>query len=189
MKLAPMLCAAWLVVLLASPAALAQLRDKGAIHAGNLRVVLRASGNEGEYGKMLGALALTDFVELAPPVPYRAALQEMLEADGLLLFQGSMCNHQIPAKLYEYFRAGRPLFTVADPVGNTADAAQAAGADAVADIRDAADIALRLESFLEGLRRGAVRGVAPEMAAKNSRKARTAELAALLNSVTGSSGH
>lgn len=169
-------------------AALAQLRDKGAIHAGNLRVVLRASGNEGEYGKMLGALALTDFVELAPPVPYRAALQEMLEADGLLLFQGSMCNHQIPAKLYEYFRAGRPLFTVADPVGNTAEAAQAAGADAVADIRDAADIALRLESFLEGLRRGAVRGVAPEMAAKNSRKARTAELAALLNSVTGSSG-
>ncbi len=169
-------------------AALAQLRDRGAVHAGNLRVVLRASGNEGEYGRMLEALKLTDFVELAPPVAYRDALREMLEADGLLLFQGSMCNHQIPAKLYEYFRAGRPLFTVADPLGNTAEAARAAGADAIAQIADSADIATRLEAFLDGLRRGVVGGVAPDVAAMNSRKARTAELAALLADVVGGSG-
>ena len=120
--------------------------------------------------------------------PIRLAQEPSLAFAPATLAAFDPGNGERPPKLYEYFRAGRPLFTVADPVGNTAEAAQAAGADAIADIRDAADIARRLESFLEGLRLGVVRGVAPEMAARNSRKARTAELAALLNSVTGSAG-
>ena len=46
---------------------------------------------------------IQDLIELAPLVPYEGrAFAEQLAADGLLLFQAANCNHQIPAKLYEY---------------------------------------------------------------------------------------
>jgi hypothetical protein len=41
-------------------------------------------------------------------------------ADLLLVFQGSYFNAQIPAKIYEYLRAQRPVFSVLDPDGDTA---------------------------------------------------------------------
>jgi len=164
-------------------AALAQLRDAGTINSRNLRVVLRASGNEAAYRGMLEALGLQELVELAPPISYKAALQEMLAADGLLLFQGGMCNHQIPAKLYEYFRAGRPIFTLADPIGNTAEALRVAGAADIANIADSQDIARRLAGFLNSLREGLATGVQRQVAEANSRRARTTELAAMLSSI------
>jgi len=164
-------------------AALAQLRDAGSIDSRNLRVVLRASGNETAYAGMLETLGLQELVELAPPISYKAALQEMLAADGLLLFQGGMCNHQIPAKLYEYFRAGRPIFTLADPTGNTAEALRAAGANNIANIADSQDIARHLAGFLSTLRQGQATGVQRQVAEANSRRARTAELASMLSSI------
>lgn len=164
-------------------AALAQLRDAGVISKRNLRVILRASGNEAAYGAILKAHGLHEFVELAPPVSYKLALQEMLAADGLLLFQGGMCNHQIPAKLYEYFRAGRPIFTLADPTGNTADALRVAGALAIANISDPQDISRRLADFLSVLRQGCATGIQRQIAEANSRRARTAELAAMLSTI------
>lgn len=164
-------------------AALAQLRDTGAINSRTLRVVLRASGNEAAYAGMLEALGLQELVELASPISYKAALQEMLAADGLLLFQGGMCNHQIPAKLYEYFRAGRPIFTLADPIGNTAEALRVAGANNIANIADAQDIARHLADFLSTLRKGQATGVQRLVVEANSRRARTAELASMLSSI------
>ena len=132
---------------------------------------------------MLAELGLTDIVKLAPTVNYRDALREMLCADGLLLFQASMCNHQIPAKLYEYLRAGRPIFTLTDPIGNTASSLRAAGATDIVNIADAQDIAAGLRSLLERLRNGNATGVRPEVANLHSRRSRTRELASLLERV------
>jgi hypothetical protein len=55
------------------------------------------------------------FIELLPPIPYRAALEEMLRADALLVLQAANCNEQIPAKLYEYLRSGRPIVAADRP--------------------------------------------------------------------------
>lgn len=159
--------------------ALRRLKDAGEIDAGTFKVVLRATGSDHVYVPMLEEHGIADLVELAPPVSYRLALREMLCADGLLLFQAVICNHQIPAKLYEYFRAGRPILALTDPKGNTAEALRAAGGEGIHDIADADDIARGVRSFLARLREDA--GTPRAVAALHSRRSRSAELARLLD--------
>jgi glycosyltransferase involved in cell wall biosynthesis len=164
-------------------AALRALKAAGEVNAASLCVLLRATGSDDIYRTMLAEYQIEDLVELAPPVGYKQALQEMLRADGLLLFQATMCNHQIPAKLYEYLRSGRPVFTLTDPIGNTAESMRGAGQQAIVNIADEASIQTGLRQFLQQLRSGAARGASPEVAAAHSRHARTRELAALLDTV------
>ena len=163
--------------------ALRMLKGRNDINANRLRIVLRATGSDAMYRTMLDEYGVADLVELAPSISYRAALQEMLRADGLLLFQAAMCNHQIPAKLYEYFRAGRPIFALTDPVGNTAEALRQGGATAIADIINEQDIAAGFMRFVTGLENAALSGVSPDVAERNSRRSRTGELARLLEEV------
>jgi len=163
--------------------ALQALKKNSEINSGTLRVVLRATGSDDMYRQMLDYYGISDLVELAPSIGYRAALQEMLCADGLLLFQAAMCNHQIPAKLYEYFRAGRPILALTDPVGNTAETLRRAGAMDIVNIADELDIADGLRRFLAGLQGSTLQGVWTEVAELNSRRSRTAELAHLLDGV------
>jgi glycosyltransferase involved in cell wall biosynthesis len=47
-------------------------------------------------------------------VPYEASLDKMMRADILLLFQTPGNQIGIPAKLYEYFGAGRPVLAVSE---------------------------------------------------------------------------
>ncbi|MDT1843316.1 glycosyltransferase family 4 protein, partial [Acinetobacter baumannii] len=75
----------------------------------SLRIVLRAPGDLAAVSSMVDQADVADIVEVAPPVPYRLALEEMLMADGLMVFQGTLFNTQIPAKIYEYFRARKPI--------------------------------------------------------------------------------
>ena len=166
-------------------AALKTLKNSGEINAERLQVVLRATGSDDLYLPILSELGLSDIVKLAPTVSYRNALREMLSADGLLLFQASMCNHQIPAKLYEYLRAGRPIFALTDPVGNTANSLRAAGATDIVNITNATDIAAGLRRFLEKVRDGNANGVESEIANLHSRRSRTRELATLFEQVVG----
>ena len=164
-------------------AALRQLKSTRVFAADRLRIVLRATGSDANYRTMIAQYDIADLVELAPPIGYREALQEMLTVDGLLIFQAAMCNHQIPAKLYEYMRSGRPIFALTDPVGDTAVALRAVGISEIVDISKEADIVMGLSSFLSKLERHAGHGVAPEIASLHSRRARTAELARLLNHI------
>ena len=97
-------------------AALQQLRQSGHSQAGRLLLRLRATGNDESMREKIAAIGIADMVELAPPKPYADALAEMLTVDGLLVLQASNCNDQIPAKAYEYLRAGRPLLALTDPI-------------------------------------------------------------------------
>jgi len=163
--------------------ALRKLKDNKFINAQNLRIVLRASGSETMYRKLLSDYDVADLVELAPAIDYRSALQEMLCAEGLLIFQSAMCNHQIPAKLYEYMRAGRPILALTDPVGSTAASLRLWGGAAIADIADKHDIEHGLLKFIAGIRSGSITGVSAALSQAYSRQARTKELAQLLNEV------
>lgn len=162
-------------------AALSKLKIAGMINADQLQIVLRATGSDDLYRPQLVALNLQDIVRLEPPVAYREALREMLRADGLLLFQGSVCDHQVPAKIYEYYRAARPILALVGPEGISATMLREAGVEDQANMADAQQIADAISVFLDKLRNGRCSGVPRDFAMANSRRSRTGELARLLD--------
>ena len=164
-------------------AAIAGLKKEGAISADTLQIVLRATGSDDLYRPQLASHGIEDIVRLEPVVAYRDALREMLRADGLLLFQGSVCNHQIPAKIYEYYRSGRPIFALVDAPGISARMLRDVGATDQANIADASDIARALRAFVDKLKAGQASGVDYAIASQHSRRSRTGELAAILNGI------
>lgn len=163
--------------------ALAELKAAGAIDAGRLHIVLRATAHDDYVAGLLAEHGISDLVSLAPHVPYQAALAEMLTADGLLVLQASNCNHQIPAKLYEYLRAGRPILALTDAAGDTAATLRHAGVDTIAALDDSAAIQRALLHFLQLARAGQAPLPSAAAVAAASRQARTIELARLLDSV------
>ena len=162
-------------------AALSKLKIAGMINADQLQIVLRATGSDDLYRPQLVALNLQDIVRLEPPVAYREALREMLRADGLLLFQGSVCDHQVPAKIYEYYRAARPILALLGPGGISATMLREAGVEDHANMADSQQIADAISIFLDKLRNGRCSGVPRDFAMANSRRSRTGELARLLD--------
>lgn len=163
--------------------ALARLKARGVIGADTLRVLLRAPGNIAGVSALIDKYGVADLAATAEPVPYREALAEMAAADGLLLFQGTPFNNQIPAKVYEYFRARKPIFGLVDHKGETARVLGNAGFDDTAFIDDAAEIAARLERFLVRLRGQSAHVASVELVERSSRAHRARQLAALFDEV------
>lgn len=157
--------------------ALARLIRQGAVDARTLTVRFRATANDEFMCRLVQEQGIEDVVEIAPPIGYRAALREMLCADGLLLLQGPSCNDQIPAKVYEYLRARRPILALTDAAGDTARVLARAGVTGIARIDDPDTIASALAAFLASIRDG--RAALPGEAAIHdaSREIRTKALA------------
>jgi hypothetical protein len=158
-------------------AALAALRQAGQVDAAGLRVVLRAPGDIAATSALAAQFGVGDMVEVLPPVPYREALQEMLAADGLLVFQGTPFNTQIPAKIYEYFRARKPIFGLVDTAGETARVLGAAGFSSVAHIDRKEDIMPMLARFIGEIRSGTAYRATDELIEASSRLYRARQLA------------
>ena len=161
--------------------ALGRLKRTGALTAAGFSLRLRASS----YDAMLATLAtmhdVTDLIAIEPPIPYHAALQEMLDVDGLLILQASNCNQQIPAKLYEYVRARRPVLALTDPVGDTAVTLRHAGLTSIARLDDATSIAEAIPAFIARVRADGEAIATPEAIAASSREGRARSLAHLLD--------
>lgn len=162
-------------------AAVAALKQAGRISAERLQIVLRASGEESDYLRDVASLGIADIVRLEPGIDYLKALQEMLMADGLLLLQASNCNAQVPAKLYEYLRAGRPILALTDPAGDTAKTLKSARTGTIAHLDDADEIARTLLEFLGQIEAGLARCPAAETIAEYSRERQTERLAHVLD--------
>jgi len=161
--------------------ALGRLRASGVLTSANFSLRLRASA----YDPMLSALAAAhgvgDLLSLAPAIAYDAALQEMLDVDGLLILQASNCNQQIPAKLYEYVRAKRPVLALTDPAGDTAATLRNAGLVSIARLDDADAIAAAIPAFIARVREGRESLASAEAVAASSREGRARSLAELLD--------
>jgi hypothetical protein len=125
--------------------ALARLKAAGPTP---LRVRFRAPVHADLLHDLAARFDVADLIDVAPALPYLEALREMLQADGLLLMQAANCNEQVPAKLYEYLRARRPVLCLSDVAGDTWRVLSAAGVEHMADLADAASIATLLERFL-----------------------------------------
>ena len=161
--------------------AVAALKREGTVDAAALRIVLRAPGNMADIGDMVEQAGVADIVEVAPPVPYRQALDEMMAADGLMVFQGAMFNTQIPAKIYEYFRARKPILGLVDPAGETARVLSCAGFHDLASTDSAAAIGPALSSFIDKVRSGQAAVASEDLIRSSSRQHRASELAAVFD--------
>jgi hypothetical protein len=163
--------------------ALAALLRAGELSPSGLRVVLRATGHDGHHRRLIQENGLEDVVILAPALPYREALREMMDVDGLLVFQAANCNHQIPAKIYEYFRARRPILALTDPRGDTAEALREIGFGSIAPLDDEDQIRQGLLTFLQSIRERRAHVATEEAIRLHSRRARSEELARILDEV------
>jgi len=132
--------------------ALARLKAEGQINSDTLSVDLRACGSEAEYQRDVEALGIQDLVHFLPHLPYRDSLQDAAEADCLLLLQAACCDHQIPAKAYEYLRLNKPILALTTHTGDTARLLDEAGGATIADIADESAIGSALPIFLHSVR-------------------------------------
>ncbi|MBH9576508.1 glycosyltransferase [Inhella proteolytica] len=165
-------------------AALRQLLDQGRIRPGQLRLRFRAPVHGDLILQLATAQGVQEFVEVQPPLPYQQALAEMLRADALLVMQNSNCNDQVPAKLYEYLRARRPILALTDPAGDTAAVLRRSGVRTIAHLEDPAAIAAQTSVLLQGLHENPQALCADEAAVLSaSRLARSRALAELLDSL------
>lgn len=161
-------------------AAIRRLAKAGKIRPESLRVRFRAATHEDVLRRMARELAVEEFIELLPSVPYRAALEEMVRADALLVLQASNCNEQIPAKLYEYLRAGRPILALTDPRGDTAGVLREAGVETIARLDSADEIAELLIRFTTAATSQYASLPKEDYVARSSRRSRTETLVQLL---------
>jgi glycosyltransferase involved in cell wall biosynthesis len=165
-------------------AALGQLAGSGALVPGTFKLRFRAAVHDDLLHQLSAAHGLQAFVECCPPVGYREALREMMAADGLLVMQAANCNEQVPAKVYEYLRARRPIIGLTDPAGDTQTVLRAAGVGSFARIDSSADIAAVLPPWIARLRCGTAELPDPSAVRQASRQGRALQLAQLLDAAS-----
>ena len=163
--------------------AVSRLKQLGEISRANLKIVLRASGNEKMYLEQIETKGISDLIFLRDLVDYKQALGEMIECDGLLLFQGSSCNHAVPAKIYEYFRCRKPILAITDPTGNTADLLRTVGIGIVGNCNSGQEIENALRVFLRSIKNGAFSPLDEAVLQRFSRKSQAQQLAGILNGI------
>lgn len=134
--------------------ALARLRREGQVTARALQVDLRAPGADAYYERFIKELGIEDLVHVLPALPYREALAEAAGASALLILQGASCNHQIPAKAYEYLRLAKPILALTAAEGDTAALLAACGGVTVVDLLDEDGIYGAIPGFLRAVRAG-----------------------------------
>lgn len=164
-------------------AAIAQLKKSNVLSSDNFHVTLRASGEDTYFISLVEQHGIQDIVDIAPPIAYSEALAEMLRADGLLLFQGTPFNRQIPAKIYEYFRAKKPIFGLLDCQGDTAKVLMQAGFTDLAEMSSAQDIVSKLHQFIQKIQLGSAYAASEEVVYASSREHRARQLSQLFEEV------
>ena len=164
-------------------AALRLLHDAGTVQPGRLKLRFRAPVADALLHSKAAEFGVGDYIEVFPPVAYRDALAEMLRADALLIMQASNCNAQVPAKVYEYLRADRPILCLADPAGDTAGLVRAAGIDGLAPLNSAQEIAVLIQRFMQPAFGGLKTRAQSAYVATTSREHRARQFVALLGQV------
>ncbi len=109
-----------------------------------VEVTFRAAGDYALYEKLVVDFNLEDMVFFKPAISYKEATEEMLDADILLLLQGGSCKFQIPAKVYEYFYARKPILALTDLSSDAGNLLREMDFSCVANIEDKKEIKLNI---------------------------------------------
>ena len=156
--------------------ALARLKGEGKISARTVNIDLRASGSEAYFAKIISQYDIDDIVRLLPALSHRQALQDCADADGLILIQAASCNHQIPAKVYEYFRLGRPILALTPAEGDTGKLVHEVSGGTVMDLADEDTLYRRFPEFLDSVRHNSHSLPDRQQARKYARRYQAAQL-------------
>jgi hypothetical protein len=171
-------------------AALQMLQRSRTLSPADVLIRFRAAEHDDLLRSLATQYGVQEFIELSTAIPYRQALAEMRAVGGLLVMQASNCNAQIPAKIYEYLRANRPVLGLTDPAGDTAGVLRDAGLHAIARLDSAQEIADTLPGFIQAIRSGVAHLPHVRAVRAASRQGRTEALAKLLDTVAaGGPGH
>lgn len=139
-----------------------------------------------DLGDEVRARRLADAVEVRGQVPYAEALAEMRRTDVQLLLDTPGRTTGVPAKLYEYFGANRPVLALAEPDGDTAAVLRGSGIlHRVAPPRDVPAIRRAVAELADAVRAGRPAVTDPAALGRFTRAALAGELAAHLNRITG----
>ncbi len=167
-----------------------------AADGGNLdlrRVCLRFIGGgpyteSAEVRQSLAELRLEECVEFLPRVPYEQSLAELARADMLLLLQASSDTvGLVPAKLYEYLRAQKPVLALVPP-GATADVLASTGGGWSVAPHDLAALSRVVGDAFRDWTTGALTACRADLQAlrRFDRKLLTHELATMFDQLTSS---
>lgn len=93
-----------------------RLIDNGRLRAGDIQIRQIGTATESDLPEqsILERGQAEGWIELRPPVPAAEARALALDSDGLLLIQPHTAV-QVPGKLFEYLRMGRPVFAYVVP--------------------------------------------------------------------------
>jgi glycosyltransferase involved in cell wall biosynthesis len=135
-----------------------------------------------EFRSWLQGKAVSETVAIEPPVSHRAAIAQMLGADVLLLLQiSALSNSQIPAKVFEYLRTGRPILTLAPSGSATGQMAAMARNSWTLDGEDSAGLRSALREIVALHREGKLRDSFP-VGGQFERREMTKQLSSILSS-------
>lgn len=160
--------------------AIARLRQEGRLDEATLRVELRAPGSDDYYHRIVKELGVEGVVHVLPALAYHEILRDCATASGLLVLQGKSCNHQIPAKAYEYLRLGRPILGLTAAGGDTAALLAECGGSTIVDLEDEQAIYHALPVFLDAVRTGSHPLPDPARTARYARHNQARDLATCL---------
>jgi glycosyltransferase involved in cell wall biosynthesis len=161
--------------------AVRMLADQGALRVQDLEVRLRDPSNEDYFRNLSVQFGVQEFFSILPPVPYVEALAEMMSADALLLLQGYTSNPAIPAKFYEYLRAGKPILGLVHADGETARSLRELKIDSVAPLTDVERIGALIKRWLHSPLDLEARLPSRDIVASYARERLTESLAGLLD--------
>jgi hypothetical protein len=169
--------------------ALGRLINAGHLRANECDVRFIGAGGYSatpEVHRSIEAAGLTASITFLPRVPYEQALLELMDADVLLLLQASQDTVDlIPAKLYEYLRAQKPVLALVWQGAVTKIMQQTGGGWAV-DPRLESDLDASLLEAISAWRSGSLaRHCAPlDTLRRFDRRSLSAELAQIFDSAT-----
>jgi glycosyltransferase involved in cell wall biosynthesis len=172
--------------------AVRQAAEAGLVELKRIRIRFLGGGAFGESLEMKRTIeeaGLTSRVEFLPRVAYGAALAALSEASVLLLLQASPDTVDlVPAKLFEYLRAGRPVLAMV-PAGATADVMRDVGGGWVVDPADSTGLYDAIVAAYRAWAGGSLDALTAGQSAlkKFSRERLAAELARQFNELVGMS--
>ena len=93
-----------------------------------VRFIGRMGSGASQLAELIHGQGLDEVVSILGQLPYARSIEEMTRADILLLLDTPGRRAGVPAKLYEYLGAGRPILALADPGGDVASILRESGA-------------------------------------------------------------
>jgi glycosyltransferase involved in cell wall biosynthesis len=167
--------------------ALRDLIDRGEMDGSRLQINLIGWCEPTHREKLIAAaarLGLDKQVNIEGPLMKAETFQRISRA-SLLLLLAEDWRIRVPAKAYEYLRAGRPILALAPPDGAIADLFRRTGGAWVVDHRDGPGITQAVREAYQDWRRGAPpRTPAPAIVAEFDRARLASRFATVLDRAT-----